>query len=163
MQYNPRPTRAEVSDVANAVLDGADCVMLSGETAKGTYPIQAVQMMAETCLLAEASTSYPALFNELRAMAQRPTPTSETVAMAAVAAALEQNAGAIIVMSTSGNTARLVSKYKPPCPIIMVTRNEQTSRQVHLHRGVYPMLYQEPVRPSSLYLSFSGPNRFPEN
>ncbi|POY76430.1 putative Pyruvate kinase [Rhodotorula taiwanensis] len=148
MTYNPRPTRAEVSDVANAVLDGADCVMLSGETAKGSYPIQAVQMMAETCLLAEASTSYPALFNELRAMAQRPTPTSETVAMAAVAAALEQSAGAIIVMSTSGNTARLVSKYKPPCPIITVTRNEQTSRQVHLHRGVYPMLYQEP-RPQS--------------
>lgn len=124
--------------------------MLSGETAKGSYPIQAVEMMAETCLLAEASTSYPALFNELRAMAQRPTPTSETVAMAAVAAALEQNAGAIIVMSTSGNTARLVSKYKPPCPIIMVTRNEQTSRQAHLYRAVYPMLYPEPVRVPSV-------------
>ncbi|GAA5876804.1 hypothetical protein JCM8547_003170 [Rhodosporidiobolus lusitaniae] len=144
MTYNPRPTRAEVSDVANAVLDGADCVMLSGETAKGTYPIQAVEMMAETCLLAESAISYAPLFNELRGMTVRPTPTSETVAMAAVAAAIEQDAGAILVMSTSGNTARLVSKYKPPCPIITITRNEQTSRQIHLHRGCYPMFYDEP-------------------
>ncbi|GAA5991531.1 hypothetical protein JCM11641_000196 [Rhodosporidiobolus odoratus] len=143
MTYNPRPTRAEVSDVANAVLDGADCVMLSGETAKGSYPLQAVEMMAETCLLAESSICYPPLYNELRSMTVRPTPTEETVAMAAVAAALEQNAGAILVMSTSGNTARLVSKYKPPCPIITITRNEQTSRQVHLHRGCYPMFYDE--------------------
>lgn len=77
-----------------------------------------VEMMAETCLLAEATICYPPLFNELRSMTLRPTPTSETVAMAAVAAAIEQNAGAIIVMSTSGNTARLVSKFKPHCPII---------------------------------------------
>ncbi|GJN93460.1 hypothetical protein Rhopal_006517-T1 [Rhodotorula paludigena] len=148
MTYNPRPTRAEVSDVANAVLDGADCVMLSGETAKGSYPTQAVEMMAETCLLAESALSYAPLFNELRSMAQRPTPTSETVAMAAVAAAIEQRAGAIIVMSTGGNTARLVSKYKPPCPIITVTRNEQTSRQIHLHRGCYPMHYTQ-ARPET--------------
>ena len=117
-QYNPRPTRAEVSDVANAVLDGADCVMLSGETAKGAYPILAVQMMAETCYLAESAICYPPLFNELRSLTQRPTATTETVAMAAVAASLEQNAGAILVMSTSGNTARLISKYRPSCPIL---------------------------------------------
>ncbi|KAI5478341.1 hypothetical protein MNV49_005192 [Pseudohyphozyma bogoriensis] len=144
MTYNPRPTRAEVSDVANAVLDGADCVMLSGETAKGTYPIAAVQMMAETCFLAESSICYPPLFNEMRALVSRPTPTSETVAISAVAAAIEQGAGAILVMSTSGNTARLVSKYRAPCPIITVTRNEQTARQIHLHRACYPMLYDQP-------------------
>lgn len=75
-------------------------------------------MMAETCYLAESTICYPPLFNELRSLTQRPTATTETVAMAAVAASLEQNAGAILVMSTSGNTARLISKYRPSCPII---------------------------------------------
>jgi len=144
MTYNPRPTRAEVSDVANAVLDGADCVMLSGETAKGSYPIQSVLMMAETCYLAESAICYPPLFEELRDSTRRPTETVETVAMAAVAAAMEQKAGAILVLSTSGNTARLISKYRPNVPIITVTRNAQTSRQIHLHRGVYPVYYPEP-------------------
>jgi len=144
MTYNPRPTRAEVSDVANAVLDGADCVMLSGETAKGSYPIQSVLMMAETCLLAEHAICYPPLYDELRNIAPRPTDTVETVAIAAVAAAAEQGASAIIVLSTSGNTARLISKYRPNVPIITVTRNEQTTRQLHLHRGCYPFWYPEP-------------------
>jgi pyruvate kinase len=144
MTYNPRPTRAEVSDVANAVLDGADCVMLSGETAKGSYPIQSVLMMAETCMLAEAAICYPPLYDELRNVIVKPTETVETVAFAAVAAASEQGASGILVLSTSGNTARLVSKYRPSMPIICVTRNEQTARQIHLHRGVYPCFYPEP-------------------
>ncbi|KAG8939575.1 Pyruvate kinase [Tulasnella sp. 424] len=144
MTYNPRPTRAEVSDVANAVLDGADCVMLSGETAKGSYPIQSVLMMAETCQLAESAICYPPLYDELREATPRPTGTTETIAMAAVASAMEQKAGAIVVLSTSGNTSRLISKYRPSVPIITVTRNEQTSRQTHLHRGVYPVWYPEP-------------------
>ncbi|MBW0525791.1 hypothetical protein O181_065506 [Austropuccinia psidii MF-1] len=148
MTYNPRPTRAEVSDVANAVLDGADCVMLSGETAKGAYPELAVAMMAETCFLAESSLCYFPLFNELRSLQPKPTSTTETVAMAAVSASLEQNAGAIIVMSTSGNTARLVSKYRPACPIITLTRNPQTARQIHLHRGCYPFFFDSP-RPTN--------------
>ncbi|KAG2044957.1 pyruvate kinase, partial [Suillus americanus] len=143
-QYNPRPTRAEISDVANAVLDGSDCVMLSGETAKGNYPVESVLMMAETCLLAEAAICYPPLYDELRGIQPRPTETVETVAIAAVAAASEQNASAIIVLSTSGNTARLISKYRPRVPILTVTRNEQTARQIHLHRGCYPFWYPEP-------------------
>ncbi|KAF4573018.1 Pyruvate kinase [Pleurotus pulmonarius] len=142
--YNPRPTRAEVSDVANAVLDGSDCVMLSGETAKGSYPIESVLMMAETCLLAEAAICYPPLYDELRACQPRPTATAETVAIAAVAAASEQDASGILVLSTSGNTARLISKYRPRVPILTVTRNQQTSRQIHLHRGCYPFWYPEP-------------------
>lgn len=144
MTYNPRPTRAEVSDVANAVLDGADCVMLSGETAKGNYPIESVLMMAETCLLAEAAICYPPLFDDIRSIQPRPTETAETVAIAAVAAAAEQGATAILVLSTSGETARLISKYRPAVPIITVTRNQQTSRQIHLHRGCYPFWYSEP-------------------
>ncbi|WOO82084.1 Pyruvate kinase [Vanrija pseudolonga] len=144
MTYNPRPTRAEVSDVANAVLDGADCVMLSGETAKGKYPYEAVSMMAETAFLAESAIAYGPLFDQLRQLAPRPTETAETLALAAVAAAIEQDAGAIIVLSTSGVSARLISKYRPSCPIICVTRKEQTARQLHLSRGVYPVHYPEP-------------------
>ena len=100
MTYNPRPTRAEVSDVGNAVLDGADCVMLSGETAKGNYPTEAVTMMHETCLLAEVAIPYVNAFDELRKLAPIPCPTTETCAMAAVSASLEQNAGAILVLTT---------------------------------------------------------------
>ncbi|SPO19800.1 probable pyruvate kinase [Ustilago trichophora] len=144
MIVNNRPTRAEVSDVANAVLDGADCVMLSGETAKGAYPIEAVKMMAETAYLAEQSVSYVPLFNEMRTLTTIPTDTNETIAMAAVAASLEQHAGAILLMSTSGTTARLVSKYRPSCPILTITRNPHTARDVHLYRGCYPFLYPHP-------------------
>ncbi|KAF9289498.1 Pyruvate kinase [Linnemannia elongata] len=144
MTYNPRPTRAEVSDVANAVLDGADCVMLSGETAKGSYPLEAVETMAETCVLAESAICYPPLFNELRQLQKRPTETTETVASSAVSAAHEQNAGAIVVLSTSGDTARLVSKYRPQTNIIIVTRKESTARAIHLSRGCYPFIYKEP-------------------
>jgi len=104
MTYNPRPTRAEVSDVGNAVVDGADCVMLSGETAKGNYPKEAVTIMHETCLLAESAIPYVTHFDELRSLAPRPVPTTETCAMAAVSASLEQNAGAILVLTTRYNT-----------------------------------------------------------
>ncbi|KAI9816017.1 MAG: Pyruvate kinase [Pycnora praestabilis] len=143
MTYNPRPTRAEVSDVGNAVLDGADCVMLSGETAKGNYPEEAVSMMHETCLLAEVAIPYVSSFDELRSLAPKPTDTTETCAMAAVSASLEQNAGAILVLTTSGSTARLISKYRPVCPILMVTRNPKAARYSHLYRGVYPFLFPE--------------------
>ena len=100
MTYNPRPTRAEVSDVGNAVLDGADCVMLSGETAKGSYPIESVRLMAETALLAEQTIFYPNLFNEIRLLTPRPTATTETVCCAAVSASMEQDAKAIICITT---------------------------------------------------------------
>jgi len=100
MTTNPRPTRAEVSDVANAVLDGADCVMLSGETAKGNYPKEAVTMMHETCLLAEVAIPYGNVFDEMRNSIQRPIATSESIAISAVGASMELNAGAIITLTT---------------------------------------------------------------
>lgn len=143
MIRNPRPTRAEVSDVGNAVLDGADCVMLSGETAKGSYPEESVSIMREICLLAEQSICYNSLYNDLRNLAPSPTTTVETVAMAAVGAAFEQRAGAIVVLSTSGGTARLCAKYRPVCPILMVTRSPMASRYCHLYRGVYPFVYEK--------------------
>lgn len=143
MTVNPRPTRAEVSDVANAVLDGADCVMLSGETAKGAYPVESVRMMHETTIMAETAIS-PRMSDDIRTLTIRPTATTETVCCAAVTAALEQDASAIIVLSTSGETARYVSKYRPQVPIIMVTRSDHTARFCHLYRGVWPFVFRQP-------------------
>ncbi|KAH3902854.1 Pyruvate kinase [Saccharomycodes ludwigii] len=145
MTYNPRPTRAEVSDVGNAVLDGADCVMLSGETAKGNYPVNAVKTMAETALIAEQMIPYGPTYDDLRNLTPKPTSTTETVAAAAVASVAEEEAKAIIVLSTTGTTARLVSKYRPNVPIILVTRNARTARFSHLYRGVFSFVYEKAV------------------
>ncbi|CAL9731506.1 pyruvate kinase 2 [Monosporozyma unispora] len=144
MTYNPRPTRAEVSDVGNAILDGADCVMLSGETAKGRYPINAVQTMAATALIAEEAFPYIPHFEDVRDCTPRPTCTVETIAVSAVSAVIEQDAKAIVVLSTSGRTGRLMAKYSPSCPIILVTRSPSTARSAHLYRGVFPFHYDQP-------------------
>ena len=143
MIKNPRPTRAEISDVGNAITDGADCVMLSGETAKGSYPAEAVHEMHEACLKAENSISYISHFEELCRLTKAPVSVVESVAMSAVRSSLDLNAGGIIVLSTSGDSARLLSKYRPVCPIFMVTRNGATARYGHLYRGVYPFLFPE--------------------
>ncbi|OHW92928.1 pyruvate kinase [Colletotrichum incanum] len=143
MIKNPRPTRAEISDVGNAITDGADCVMLSGETAKGSYPNEAVSEMHEACLKAENTIPYVSHFEEMCTLVKRPVSVVESCAMAAVRASLDLNAGGIIVLSTSGESARLLSKYRPVCPIFMVTRNAPASRYAHLYRGVYPFLFPE--------------------
>ncbi|TGJ84140.1 hypothetical protein E0Z10_g4626 [Xylaria hypoxylon] len=143
MIKNPRPTRAEVSDVGNAITDGADCVMLSGETAKGSYPDKAVTEMHEACIKAENSIPYVSHFEELCSISKRPVSVTESIAMAAVRASLDLNAGGIIVLSTTGDSARLLSKYRPVCPIFMITRTASASRYSHLYRGVYPFLFPE--------------------
>lgn len=140
----PRPTRAEGSDVANAVIDGADCVMLSGETAKGEYPVPAVATMAKLSREAEQAIHYRSLRNELRELAVSPTSSTETCALAAVDASLSNKAKAIICLTTSGRSARLISKWRPECPIIAVTRVPHTARQMQLHRGVTPLFYGKP-------------------
>ncbi|XP_065063835.1 pyruvate kinase PKM-like [Rhopilema esculentum] len=143
MTENPRPTRAEASDVANAVLDGVDCVMLSGETAKGAYPSQAVLTMHKICREAEAAIFHRALYDNLK-NAKTLTDATETTCIASVSASFKVNAATIIAFSTSGRTARILSHYRPRCPIILITRNKRVCRQAHLSRGLFPLYYDEP-------------------
>ncbi|MBA2390420.1 MAG: pyruvate kinase, partial [Geodermatophilaceae bacterium] len=137
MIRNPRPTRAEASDVANAILDGTDAIMLSGETASGAYPLRAVQMMhgiaerAEAVLVAEG----------LRQFTVDEVPgVPAAVAHAAVSTAFELGAAAIITPTMSGSTARLISKYRPAMPIVATTPSPLVQRQLALYWGVIPLL-----------------------
>merc|ERR1712038_2049110 len=145
MVKKPRPTRAEGSDVANAVLDGADCVMLSGETAKGDYPIQCIRTMAALSREAEAALWNQRFFEDLM-RTEQPILRDATAAaaIAAVQASYSTRASAIIGLTTTGKTAHLASKYRAHCPFLAVTRNAQAARQMQLYRGVVPLYYAEP-------------------
>ncbi|EZG42626.1 pyruvate kinase [Gregarina niphandrodes] len=118
----PRPTRAEVSDVANAVLDGADAVMLSGESANGQFPVNAVRMLANTALEAESCLDYKALYKAIHSsvMAKGPVGVSEAIAASAVESAEDVNASVIVALTQTGYTARLLAKFKPRQMIIAV-------------------------------------------
>lgn len=140
---NPRPTRAEASDVANAVLDGTDCVMLSGETANGDFPSETVHTMRRVCEEAEMVIDYGSLFLHQRLSTLKNLkvmPTVEAVCSSAVKAALDMGAPLILALTETGQTARLLAKYRPPQVIFAVTASETTARQLQLVRGVQVML-----------------------
>ena len=132
MITNPRPTRAECSDVANAVYDGTDCVMLSGETANGPYFEAAVTVMARTCCEAESSINFDNLYQSVRnssVATYSHLSSGESLASSAVKTAIDINAKLILVLSESGNSARAVAKFRPSMPIAILTQSDTVARQ----------------------------------
>ena len=141
MERNPRPTRAEVSDVGNAILDGTDAIMLSGETASGDYPVEAVATMNRIACRIESALEYKDLFIE-RGFEHLQSRT-RAVAHATVQMAYELDAPAIITPTESGYTTKVVSKYRPKAAIVAYTPSEKVVRQLNLRWGVYPILGSE--------------------
>ena len=137
MIRNPRPTRAEVSDVANAILDGTDAIMLSGESANGTYPVEAVSTMAKIAETTEKQLEYKVAVST----AKSHTPAiSGVISRAAANAANELNAEAVITATQTGATAKRISQCRPECPIIAVTPDEVVAKQLAFSWGVYPVV-----------------------
>lgn len=138
MTFNPRPTRAEVTDVANAILDGTDCVMLSGETAVGKYPAETVSMMVEIAKNAETTLDYGGILKTR--MEDQASTVTDSISAATVVVARHLGAAAILTATSSGSTARMISRYRPKTPIIGVTTRPETYRRLALSWGVIPVL-----------------------
>ena len=137
MIKNPRPTRAEISDVANAVYDGSSAIMLSGETAAGKFPVQAVQTMADTAKFTEAGINYAKRFRNMEFTIHS---NLDAISHATCSMAVDVNAKAIVVNSLSGRTVRMVSRFRCPVSIIGTTTNERAWRKLNLSWGVFPVL-----------------------
>jgi pyruvate kinase len=138
MIRNPRPTRAEASDVANAILDGSDAIMLSGETAVGKYPLEALRTMVRIAERAEASPEHP---RQLAALPKSKIPAiAEAVSHATCETARDLDAAAIITPTASGYTARMIAKHRPRAPIVAVTPSPMVQRQLCLYWGIHPLL-----------------------
>lgn len=142
MIRNPRPTRAEVSDVANAVFDGTSCVMLSGETASGKYPIEALSTMVNTVTAAEEAIDYWGRFRE-RSLLPVVSGISDAITHSCCLTAMDLNASAILAATRSGYTAKVISRFRPACPIVALCQNESTRRQLAISWGVHPYLSGE--------------------
>ncbi|MBT8129947.1 MAG: pyruvate kinase [Gammaproteobacteria bacterium] len=140
MEHNPKPTRAEASDVANAILDGTSAVMLSGETAVGKYPLEAVRTLSTIAMRAEASLSEYGYLQKIK-----PHPANvvtESIGQASVGMAANLKAAAIVCLTETGFTSRLISKYRPDCPILAITSSQMVARKLSMNWGVIAVLYQ---------------------
>lgn len=137
MMRNPRPTRAEVSDVATAIFEGSDAIMLSGETASGSYPVEAVQTMARIAKMIENSLDYEDILKTKNTGFTNGI--TDSISYATCRTCLDLKASAIISATSSGYTAAAVSKYRPVAPIIAATESEQVMRKLSLYWGVYPV------------------------
>ncbi len=137
MQRNPRPTRAEASDVANAILDGTDAIMLSGETAAGKYPMESVATMNRIAIRTEQSLEYK---EKHHFESTHHTTVTDSISQAVANTAIDLEVNAILTPTESGQTARLVSKYRPVAPIIAITPNQKVMKKLSLIWGVFPIL-----------------------
>ena len=149
MMKNPRPTRAEATDVANAIYDGTSAIMLSGETAAGLYPVEALRTMVKIAIRTEQDIDYWARFAKRERMSN--PDITNAISHATCTTADDLNAAAIITVSYSGRTARMVSKYRPGCPIIGCGVSEKVSRQLNLSWGVTPLVLEKKENADELF------------
>ena len=149
MITNPRPTRAEISDVANAVYDGTSAIMLSGETASGKYPLECIRTMVRIAGRTEQDIDYKKRFQQSKL--QTEGSITNAISKATINAAMELNAKAIVTVTESGRTAYMISRYRPFCPVIACTSKEQTYRQLSLSWGIIPLLIDEKEELNELF------------
>lgn len=149
MINNPRPTRAEITDVANAIYDGTSAIMLSGETAAGLHPVEAVKTMALIAETTENDINYDARFSRRKSDSNKTI--TNAISHATVTTAHDLNAKAIITVTKTGTTAKMLSKYRPVCPIIGCTTSEVVCRQMSLSWGVTPLMCAEKDNTDELF------------
>ncbi len=148
MIKNSKPTRAEITDVANAIYDGTSAIMLSGETAAGDYPVEAVKTMALIASTTEKDINYVARFEKSSDMSS--TSITDAISHATVTTAHDLDAAAIITVTKTGKTARMISKYRPNCPIVGFSTDETACRQLNMSWGVLPGIVEEQVNTDDL-------------
>ena len=150
MQVNPRPTRAEVSDVANAIYDGTTCIMLSGESAAGKYPLESVSAMKDIASYTETNIDFEKRYDD--ANLDLGDDFLSSICNAAVTCAYQVNAKAIICVTNHGQTAFKLSAYKPSCPVIAITVDQKACRQLNLAWGVHPVYAEKKSNTDELFI-----------
>ena len=150
MISKPRPTRAEINDVANAIYDGTSAIMLSGETSIGKYPVESVRIMARIAESTEAAIHYKKRFRQME-LTESTSNVTNAISHATCTTAHDLDAAAIITLTVSGTTARMISKFRPACPIIACTTSEKVCRQLSMSWGVVPVLFEEKQNSDELF------------